>query len=44
LIESLPGAESARGTGLTIMQKQDRLLLGAAKIYLRKFARWHQRP
>jgi CHAD domain-containing protein len=44
LIESLPGTESARGPALTIMQKQDRLLLGAAKIYLRKFARWHQRP
>lgn len=42
LIESLPGVESSLGAAISIMQKQDRLLLGAAKIYLGKFARWHQ--
>ncbi|MDH3762746.1 MAG: CHAD domain-containing protein [Gammaproteobacteria bacterium] len=42
LIESLPGVESCLGTSISTMQKQDRLLLGAAKIYLGKFARWHR--
>ncbi len=42
LIESLPGVESSLGPVVSIMQKQDRLLLGAAKIYLKKYTDWHQ--
>lgn len=43
MIKSLPGAEESQGATIRIMENQDRMLLGAAKIYLRKFARWHDR-
>ena len=42
LISSLPGLQENLGPAMAIMQKQDKLLLGAAKIYLKKFALWHQ--
>ena len=44
LIESLPDMGSRRETAIAIMEKQDKLLLGAAKIYLQKFARRHRQP
>ena len=42
LIRSLPGIETSMVSAIAIMERQDKLLLGAAKIYLRKFALWHQ--
>ncbi|UCH38886.1 MAG: CHAD domain-containing protein [Gammaproteobacteria bacterium] len=44
LIESLPSMESKRRSTIAIMEKQDKLLLGAAKIYLKKFALRHRQP
>jgi len=44
LIKSLPGLEKHLQSAIAIMQKQDQLLLGAAKIYLRKFALWQRSP
>jgi len=42
LIRSMPGVETSMVSAIAIMERQDKLLLGAAKIYLRKFALWHQ--
>lgn len=42
LIKTLPGVEASTVPAVAIMQRQERLLLGAAKIYLRKFSQWHQ--
>lgn len=42
MIKSLPGAEASQDATIRVMENQDKMLLGAAKIYLRKFARWHQ--
>lgn len=42
LISALPGIEASSRSAISIMEKQDRLLLGAAKIYLSKFALWHR--
>lgn len=42
LIESLPAVENNRESAISIMKRQDQLLLGAAKIYLRKFTLWHR--
>ncbi len=41
LLQSLPDLEHSPDKAITIMNNQDRLLLGAAKIYLHKFALWH---
>ena len=43
ILHSLAGVEAAAGRAITVMQNQDRLLLGSAKIYLNKFKIWHQR-
>ncbi len=42
ILQSFEGLEVAAGPAIAIMQKQERLLLGSAKIYLGKFSRWHQ--
>ena len=41
LIWALPGAEASQSETIRIIESQERLLLGSAKIYLHKFARWH---
>ena len=43
MIKSLPGAATSQAASIRLLENQDRLLLGAAKIYLGKFARWHGR-
>jgi len=43
LLESLAQTEGHRNQAIAMMQTQDRVLLGAAKIYLAKYARWHGR-
>ena len=42
ILQSFEGLEVAAGPAIAIMQKQEKLLLGSAKIYLDKFSRWHQ--
>ena len=42
ILSSLEGVEAEATTAITILNRQDKLLLGAAKIYLNKFAKWHQ--
>ena len=42
LIRALPGAEASQSDTIRIIENQERLLLGSAKIYLQKFARWHE--
>ena len=44
LLASLPGVGTHIATTLAVMERQDKLLLGAARIYLRKFALWHHNP
>ena len=41
ILQSFEGFELAAEPAISIMQKQERLLLGSAKIYLGKFSRWH---
>lgn len=42
ILQSFKGLEAAAGHVIATMQKQEKLLLGSAKIYLNKFSRWHQ--
>ena len=42
ILQVLNGVEAAAGRAVSIMRKQDRLLLGSARIYLNKFKQWHQ--
>lgn len=42
LMQSLPGSGQYVESIIPLMNSQDRLLLGAAKIYLRKYALWHR--
>jgi len=42
ILQVLKGVEPAAGRAISVMGKQDRLLLGSARIYLNKFSRWHQ--
>lgn len=42
ILQSLEGVESEAVIAIAVMKKQDKLLLGSAKIYLNKFAKWHQ--
>ncbi|MCZ6525192.1 MAG: CHAD domain-containing protein [Gammaproteobacteria bacterium] len=42
ILQSLRGVEAEAGIAIAVMKKQDRLLLGSAKIYLNMFAIWHQ--
>lgn len=42
ILQSLQGIEAEAGFAIAVMKKQDKLLLGSAKIYLEKFAKWHQ--
>jgi len=42
ILQSFEGLEAQTGVAIAIMKKQDRLLLGSAKIYLNKFTKWHQ--
>ena len=42
ILQSFQGLEVQAGPVIAILKKQDRLLLGSAKIYLNKYARWHQ--
>jgi CHAD domain-containing protein len=42
ILQSLEGLETEASAAIAIMKKQDKLLLGSAKIYLNKFAQWHQ--
>ncbi len=41
LLQSLPGLDNSIDRAISIMNNQDRLLLGSAKIYLHKFGIWH---
>lgn len=40
MLRELPGARGRIDKTIAVLNHQDRLLLGAARIYLRKFARW----
>jgi len=42
ILPLLNGVEAAAKRAVSIMRKQDRMLLGSAKIYLNKFTKWHQ--
>ena len=42
ILQSLRGVEAEADIAIALMKKQDRLLLGSAKIYLNKYERWHQ--
>ena len=42
ILQVLKEAGPAAGRAVSAMGKQDRLLLGSARIYLTKFRRWHQ--
>ena len=41
LLQSLPDLGDSPKKAITIMNNQDRLLLGSAKLYLHKYALWH---
>lgn len=41
LLQSLPDLGNSSNKAISIMDNQDRLLLGAAKIYLHKYTAWH---
>jgi len=43
LLHSLSGLETRTAAVIAIMRRQDKLLLGAARIYLQKFKIWHAR-
>ena len=42
ILQSLRTVEAEASIAIAVMKKQDRLLLGSAKIYLNRFAKWHQ--
>jgi len=42
LLQTFQGLEAQTGQAIAIMKRQERLLLGSAKIYLSKFTKWHQ--
>lgn len=42
ILQDLYGVETAADHAITVMKKQDKLLLGSARIYLNKFQKWHQ--
>lgn len=42
ILSLLQGAEAEADRAIAIMQKQDKVLLGSAKIYLNKYKKWHQ--
>ena len=42
LLQSFQGLEAQTGPVIAIMKKQERLLLGSAKIYLSKYTKWHE--
>ncbi|MCP4430700.1 MAG: CHAD domain-containing protein [Gammaproteobacteria bacterium] len=42
LLRSFPGLEAQSEPVIAILKKQDRLLLGSAKIYLDKYRKWHE--
>jgi len=41
LLQSFQGLEAHTGPAISIMKRQERLLLGSAKIYLSKYTKWH---
>lgn len=41
ILQALNGSEPAARRAVSVMGKQDRLLLGSARIYLNKFKQWH---
>ncbi len=42
LLQSFQGLEAQTGSAIAIMKKQERFLLGSAKIYLSKYTKWHE--
>ncbi len=42
LLQSFPGLETQSGPAIALLKKQDRLLLGSARIYLDKYRKWHE--
>ncbi len=42
ILQSFAGLEVASTRAIATMNKQERVLLGSAKIYLAKFAKWHR--
>ena len=42
ILQPLNKVEAEAGRAIAVMGRQDRLLLGSAKIYLNKFTNWHQ--
>lgn len=42
ILQILKGVETEADRAITVMRKQDKLLLGSARIYLNKFKKWHQ--
>jgi len=42
ILQSFQGLEAQSRSAIAILKKHDRLLLGAAKIYLSKYTRWHE--
>jgi len=43
ILQVLRGVETEANRAITVMRKQDKLLLGSARIYLNKFKKWHQK-
>ena len=44
ILPLLNGVETEANRAIAVMRKQDRILLGSAKIYLNKYQKWHQSP
>jgi len=42
MLQLLNSVEAEAGRAIAVMRKQDRMLLGSAKIYLNKFTKWHR--
>jgi CHAD domain-containing protein len=42
LLQSFQGFEAQSGPAIAILKKQDRMLLGSARIYLDKYRKWHE--
>jgi len=42
ILQSFLGLEAHTGPAIAIMKKQERLLLGSARIYLNKYRKWHE--
>ena len=42
ILQILKGVETEADRAITVIRKQDKLLLGSARIYLNKFKKWHQ--